>query len=439
LDLNSGAKEMFERSKEMKDFLDRLDTNHEEFHELKSGESMIQDNISASSTPYGRYLSLVTATDLVNPKYQFIQTSRDTEHVFSDYSGTPYCSGRLFSEGPRDFFDLKQNTADGLLSIQSFNLPINPRNKIADIQVFNKIAYVALDSTTASDPDFEIIDLRSQDVPVVLSSLNTGPGLRSLVLKGQNIFAAAPSTLGQIQVIDVTDKTRPQFIGRYKIPLPSTTTPPTLGNVVAIYGTDLYIGTDKWDGPEFNVFDIVEPHNPQYLYGSEIDSKVNDIFPIGDRAYVASAGEYPLIVIDTNRLNLDSRILGKLSLSGWQRQSASRLDLVENALMLGRYSGGYNIPTDHELYKLSDDRNSISISKSTDISGGVYGIVGDHDGVFATVQGSDQGFRYFDHDLASSTLFKIGRDVSSLTCDNSDLYVADAMSPVIYKFHYKRP
>jgi hypothetical protein len=231
------------------------------------------------------------------------------------------------------------------VSIENIALPISLTNPLTHLQIRNGIAYISANSAIPSDPDLFIIDLRqalmvsgqsivNQSIiePMVtstvtvattsiISSLNTGPGIASFSIVGKRIFAAAASTVGQLHVLDMTNRDAPSLIKKYKLPEPATTsssTPTTTPPIVFPYasaisfGADLfddylansgdssgnvgriYLGTEKWDGDELAVLDVSDPREPVMLGGLEIGSKVNDITTEND-----GMNGYPFKVDDT--------------------------------------------------------------------------------------------------------------------------------------------
>jgi hypothetical protein len=90
-------------------------------------------------------------------------------------------------------------------------------NASTDIEVRNGFAYLTVDSSVAGLPDLYIFDFRNPVQPVLVSSLNTGPGLSSLEVAGPFIYAANLGTTNQLQVIDISERSVPKIVAKTKI------------------------------------------------------------------------------------------------------------------------------------------------------------------------------------------------------------------------------
>ena len=152
--------------------------------------------------------------------------------LISDYInafGRDSCSPSLFSSSstPSDFQDI---------SLYSQGVDIGAGNMSTDIEVRNGIAYITADSSSSSASDFFIIDSTDPSSPSIISSLNTGPGLSSIEIAGHYAYVTNISSLNQLQIINIKDRTSPSITAILKLPLPpdfspASSTPPFASSI----------------------------------------------------------------------------------------------------------------------------------------------------------------------------------------------------------------
>ncbi len=87
-----------------------------------------------------------------------------------------------------------------------------------DIKVKGKYLYLSTNSSKASDLDLYIYDISDFDHLILVSSLNTGPGISSMQIVGNYIYLANKSINAQLQVIDATDLSHLKLISSIKLP-----------------------------------------------------------------------------------------------------------------------------------------------------------------------------------------------------------------------------
>ena len=278
--------------------------------------------------------------------------------------------------------------------------------------------------------------------PILLSSINTGPGISSIALAGQRVYAAAASTAAQLHVIRLDGLNQLTVEKKFKLPLPYATATPPFGSSIFFNEGTVYLGTEKWDGSEFLAMDISDPINPQVISEYEADSKVNDIFVDNGTAYVAASNEKQLHLIDASDPT-DLIAIDHFSPSGWERQEGKVTSLFENSLSFGRTSGGYNIIEDHELFARPatsstspPDLFDSSETDSVDISGGVYGIVADRRHLYLATRTSDQELIVVDKDLNILAAHSLPIAPQTITCDGARLYILVHSAPIIYEISF---
>lgn len=336
--------------------------------------------------------------------------------------GTPLCSV--------DF--LNGNS----ISVIPITLSVNPLLPLTDFEVRNGIAYISADSSIASDPDVLIVDIRNSNLPIILSSINTGPGIASIALAGKRIYAAASSAAAQLHIIRLDGLNNPILEKKFKLPLPYATATPALASSIFYSDGNIYLGAEKWDGDEF---DVLNSSQSIKISGLEIGSKVSDIFVRNDRAYIANASQLQLIIADVQD-PAHPMIVDSFSPSGWSRQEGKTVSSFEDALNFGRTAGGYNIIGDHEAFAWASTSSTTLINPvSIDIPGGVYGIIADRFNIYLATRQTDKELQIFDRNFTTSTSKSYSLPIApqAMTCDGDRLYILAHTAPVIYEITFK--
>lgn len=428
------AQFLFENSKERNFLLDLYESHANEFTDMVPYESrsiLVHTpsgpvEIRAKALWYGneRVETLVTVDNQLT-----IESVRAYDVENKKMKGVSLCSVDIASAfgQPRDIL------------IAPILLPIDPLLPLTDLEVRNKIAYVSADSNRTIDPDILIFDISSTTNSKLLNSISTGPGIASIVFVENKIFAAANSTAAQLHIIGISDNYALSVLGKYSLLLPSTTTPPTVGSSISYYNDHIFLGTAKWGGTEFNIFKI-ENNELSYQSGYEIGSKINDIFVVQDRAYVAASSVDQLLLFDiqdiTNLVLSDT-----FSPSGWSRQEVKTISFFEDFLNFGRTSGGFDIRTDHELFQKTSTTtfSELDFSNSYNMPGGVYGIVSNRSKTFVISREAGKELQVFSTSILGGPVDTYSLPVApqKLICDNDHLYLLAASAPVIYEIFFK--
>ncbi len=320
------------------------------------------------------------------------------------------------------------------VNVRTYDLPLAPTTPMTDLEVRGDIAYVSTDSNAAALPDIYIFKLGDKENVKMVSSLNTGPGIDNFAMAGSFIYAAVPSTVGQLHVLKQDPSHNLSLLSRYRLLLPYATATPALGSSIAYDDGIVFLGTEKWAGEEFLAIDIGDPFTPVKLSGVEIGGKVGDIFVHAGKAYVSGADRLQLRSIDV-RDPSSPLFLSGFSPSGWQRQEGKTSSLFEGRLDFGRTSGGYNIVSDAEAFTFARSSPFVDTDvKSADISQGVYGIISDRLHEFIITRQAGREFQIYDHTMsASSSLqFSLPTLPQAMTCYGNRIYILSHTIPAIY-------
>jgi len=287
--------------------------------------------------------------------------------------------------------------------------------------------YETVVPNSRSYPDFFIIDDRNSSTPAIVSSLVTGPGLAGIVVAGYYAYVANESTVSQLRVIDIHDRTHPIIIGQIKLPLPTaSTTEPSASSIFYDEGY-VYLGTQKWDGNEFSILDVSNPKKPLYVNGFKTGSLVNSIYGNGGYAYLAlPATDVQMDIIDVRNPNSIVDLshvapAGSAVLEG----KTFAYDNTTKTLYFGRSGGGFNNTNQYELfsYNLAVDPYAQHPNYVRDIPGGVYGIAYSNGYIFLATGDANAGFQIWKNDFSKEVYSAVlPAKPISLSCDHDRLY-----------------
>lgn len=312
-----------------------------------------------------------------------------------------------------------------------------------DIDVRHGVAYLTGDSAIAGERDLYIVDMGNAQGrepgqgPRLLGAANTGPGLAAIVVGGRYGYVANTSVTAQLQVIDFIDRTAPAVVASLRMPLPFATSSSPHGHAIAFASSTIFLGTEKWNGPELFVIDVTNPLAPNIIGNFELGTTVKYIFARNGIAYVATAGEQELIELDVrNPSNIAQ--LNSFSPTGWQIEEGNRITMHHDLLWFARAGGGFNTSSYKEVFRNPFDTSfPSSTSSSIHIPGGVYGVAVLDPYVFLAT--GDQGGVV---SVWSDTLDRLVTTVSlgsrpvALSCDGQDMYVATSDAHGFVKVHF---
>lgn len=305
--------------------------------------------------------------------------------------------------------------------LDTTGVDIGYANRSTGMEVRNSIIYLSADSSTLSLPDIYIIDNTSHSNPIILSSLNTGPGVSAIAVSGPYLYLANTSSNSQLQIVDIHDRSNPYVISQLRLPLPSASSSPSRSSSIFYKNGYVYLGTNKWDGNEFNIIDVTNPTNPILVGGYDTNTLVNDIYVNGSIAYLATSDIYQMRILDVlDKYN--PSLLGTFSPSGWEVQQGNVINVFENNLILGRTVGGVNRINNHEIFIFSTSSLQYPIS-SRDIPTGVYGSIIRSNNIFLLTHNIGKEFQVWNNNL-TTRLFEssLGLQPIAMKCDWTTLY-----------------
>ncbi len=300
------------------------------------------------------------------------------------------------------------------------SVDLGPGNSATDLDVINKIVYLTAIASDSKKPDFFIVDATNGQSPVIVSNINTGPGLNAIDVAGNYAYVGNDSDDSQLQIIDVSNKSNPVWLTSFTLPAVSGSG--AVGNAVFYYNSKVYVGTKRATGPEFHIIDVSNPANPQELGSYEVNADVNGIFVQDGAAYLATSDDSrELFVLN---VNIPSNITQLGSFDAPASDDAKSVYLSGATLYLGRVSGSND-------FMILDVSNPASIRQysSSNLGGvSVNGIVVRDYLAFLATSDSNREFQAWN--IASSSrptlwsYFNFPQVASGLDYENNIVYVA---------------
>lgn len=220
----------------------------------------------------------------------------------------------------------------------------------------NNFIYLTADSPTQSKPDFFVINIADSTNPQIVASLETGPGLKTIHLVWPFAFTGNASVANQLQLIDVSNPNNPFLKSAFRLPGSYSTADAQVTSVF-YHQEKVYLGLRKSALAEFSIIDVSNKNSPELLGQFEFNTTVHDIFVRGGQAFVGTANDIELTVLDiTNPTNI--KIDGQFD-AGGANGSGKTLAGWGTKMILGRAVGN------QELYLLdiTDPQNITELSR----------------------------------------------------------------------------
>lgn len=385
----------------------RLDTSRKAEDDIDLAYSILENDFFAENLPSS--ISIINENDFTKILKNSIYQRRITNTSFA--LGQNTCSN-----------DFDQEDIEGLEIQPMINMTLGNLNKPTDLDVVGDYLFLTSNSSIQSDPDFYIYDIHDIENPILISSLNTGPGAASVHIVGNYAYLANQSINGQLQVIDLTDINVPKLIKTIK--LPGTYTDNTVvGNKITFINHKLFLATPKSSIAELHAFDVSDLSNPIWKGSYEINAGPNDLMTKHtedqDFLYVASPSDPELILLDVTDVSEPIQIDQFDAPTGIG--NGKSLGGNGNNIALGRTVGNkelYLLTNYDELQELS----SIAIGSS------ISAIILRKNYVFSLISKTGDQFQVFGIsssaiNKATSKKFSFGSDVLTLDCDKKSFFI----------------
>jgi hypothetical protein len=309
-------------------------------------------------------------------------------------------------------------------------ISVGANNPATDVDVLDSRVYVSTNGSTQSMDDLFIVNAGDLDHPSVIKSLNTGPGLNSLQVAGDYIFAANSSINGQLQIIKISNPNNPTVMLNLKL---ADAASGGIGSTIYYSSGKVYIGTPKNAGPEFYVYNVQNPLAPYFLGEFEIGSGVNKIYVYGSYAYLATGDINRFRILDISNPGAIKEV-GDFSDVGGTAQSGESLAVLGGLAVFGRAGG---LPGDHipELYLLDASQpNNIQKLNSADINMSINDIFLRNGLAFLAtnkIGGEFQIYNFANNQLNYLSSAALPNDASALDCEGENFFLAMSSNPIL--------
>lgn len=287
-------------------------------------------------------------------------------------------------------------------------------NTATAVKAVNQKVYLTADDSVSGSADFWEINTVVPQSPQLIGSLNTGPGLRSVMVPGKYAYVANASTKGQLQVIDINGAL-PILKSSFKLP----NSPGAVGESIFYASNRIYLGTLKTTGPEFNVIDVTNPASPSWLGGWEANTRINDIYVHGNYAYLAVPDNEELKVLDISDPAKITRA-GGYSAPGGSGNGTS-LTISSGTLYMGRSVGNM------EFYSLDVSQAPIVTPLSSlDLNTSVDDFVVRDNLVFFATNDADREFQIWNLNNPAAVYGEINfpARATGVDCQGNTMYVS---------------
>ena len=179
------------------------------------------------------------------------------------------------------------------------SIDLGPGNNGTDVLVKNKTVFITAVAAEKRKPDLFLIDVTNPSSPFIKSKIDTGYGANSLALSDSYVYLAHNRGNNQLQIVDLRDESNPILISQTSL---FNNNSEALS--IFYYNNYVFIGSKTSNGPEFQIFNVSNPNNPTLVSTLEIAGDVNDIFVLGNIAYLATnKSGNELILVDITNIN----------------------------------------------------------------------------------------------------------------------------------------
>ncbi len=328
-----------------------------------------------------------------------------------------------------------ENGGNLLTQVISDQVDVDPLNMITDSVLYNNILFISTNSATRSVPDLYIIDVHDIQHPKILSSLNTGPGIASIVLHDNYIYAANLGT-SQLQVISVSDLLHPVLVVQVRLPGVTVSNGGGIGRSIYYSQQNIFIGLTKAIGPEFHILDVNDPLNPIEKGSYEAGSEVNKIMIAGTQAFIATPLQKQISILDISN-SKDITEQQSITLNGWQTLVPNAFFLLGRELFLGRTVGGFNTQYE-EFFSFDLSLNSISTVIHQDIAASIDDMVVAHNRLYLATNDGQKEFQVYSlYPFALLSHIDLSSRALRISCKDQNIIITtESPTNIIHIYNY---
>ncbi len=313
----------------------------------------------------------------------------------------------------------------------SGSLMLSPSTTATGVEARNDIVYLTADSPIKSKSDFYIINASDKDHPIIISEIDTGPGLMALAVHDNYAYVANTSINGQLQIIDIRDVHHPVLLKAYKLP-GNYGDSGSVGNSIYYHQGYIYLGLKKSSTTELHIIEVSDPTTPKEVGQWEANTTIHSIIANDNLVYIASPDNSELRILDAHDFSHISEIANFNAPGG----SGNGKSLYQDGetIYLGRTFGNSEFSI---LDVKNDDKNVLKVSNNSSISlkTSVEDILVASTTAFLATLDPARQFQIWNVSDQSKPIFQDSLQLPAspvaLACDGQSIFVALASSTAL--------
>ncbi len=398
---------------------------------LGKSESLLAFSLDSLKNDFSKNIATTTTEDIFSKIMEVQELDNFTKKIKSIVKW--FQNGReqsvTLSEivtNPNEAYGIGDCQLDGTESWQSPNLlsthiDLGFGNQATGVFARGGIIYLATNNVSPRDPaadknDFFIIDARNSSNPVILSRLDTGPGLSAIAVAGPYAYLGNTSINAQLQIADISDLYQPRIIASYKLP-GNYSDGTTIPNTLFYNRHKIYLGTAKSQIEELHIINVENPALPLEVGKWETNAGINNIFVSGNYAYLATPNNEELSVLYISTSSIPQKIGGFDAPGGSGNGKSLARD--RQTLFLGR-TVGHN-----ELFALNiENPAAILVRSSMAVSESINAMVASTGRLFLTTNTKFEVINTENSGLSLIGTVTLPAKPTGITCNGKSLYLS---------------
>lgn len=301
------------------------------------------------------------------------------------------------------------------------SVDLGPGVEATGVAVHNKLVYMTGTASTASKPDFFVINALDGTHPSVAANLNIGPGSNDVSVLGNFAYVANNDTSNQLSIINISATTSPSNIRNFTL-----TGNNDVARSVAATGTLVLIGTANDSGNELYLVDVSNPSLPLIKSKLEIGADVNRVFILGNYAYLATAsttGEF--VTIDISNPNAPV-LKARVSLPGSNVATGLYVNYQDHRAYITRHQAS-GVSPEINIYDVTNPDSPVLLG-SKEFNGDLPAVFAADNLLFVGTGVSNLEFQIFDATDPQNLIYYSGlnfpEEAADITFENNIIYAA---------------
>ncbi len=298
---------------------------------------------------------------------------------------------------------------------------LGPGVEATGVAVRNKLVYMTGTASTASKPDFFVINALDGTHPTVAANLNIGPGSNDVAVSGNFAYVANNDTSNQLSIINISATSSPSNIRNFSL---SGNNDAALS--VAVTGTLVLVGTASDSGNELYLVDASSPSSPVIKSKIEIGADVNRVFILGNRAYLATASTTAeFITVDISNPSVPV-IKAKVGLPGSGAATGLYVNYQDHHAYITRHQAS-GVSPEINIYDVTNPDAPVLLG-SQEFNGNLPAVFAADNLVFLGTEVSNLEFQIFDATNIQNLVYYSGlnfpEDATDIAFENNIIYAA---------------